>query len=210
MEQVNSHSLPSYPLNTVLAHFKDVKTRAHNLSVNVNKKKMHRYCSSESYLWPPEGTIHLPTVLAVEDKVFQKAQGHPEQVPYITVWKDLVAKPPLWVKSFLLLPTNAFLLPGTMPALMTNEQKQEVSKSSKLLYPILQDGTPKEVIFPLPYTQTPALAKAAAPASAGTPPVPVTLPRGPAHVFPCCLCLQDLHMHFHPRGFSQQSQWFLN
>lgn len=113
MGQVSSHSLPSHPLNIILAHFKEVKTRAHNLSVNVNKKKMHRYCSSESCLWPPEGTFTLPTVLAVEDRVFQKGQGHPEQVPYITVWKDLVANSPLWVKSFLLPLTNAFLLPGT-------------------------------------------------------------------------------------------------
>lgn len=87
---------------------------------------------------------------------------------------------------------------------MAGEQKWEVSKSSKPLYPILQDSTPKEVIFPLPYSQTPALAKAAAPASAGIRPVPVTLPRGPAH-YHWCLCLRDLHMHFHPGGFSQQS-----
>ena len=109
MGQANSHSSLSHPLNMVLAHFKEVKTRAHNLSVNVNKKKMHRYCSSESYLWPPEGTIHLPTVLAVEDKVFQKAQGHPEQVPYIVVWKDLVANPPALVRSFLLPLTSTFI-----------------------------------------------------------------------------------------------------
>ena len=44
MGRVNSHSPPP---NIVLAHFKEVKTRAHNLSVDVKKKKMHTYCSSE-------------------------------------------------------------------------------------------------------------------------------------------------------------------
>lgn len=80
---------------------------------------------------------------------------------------------------------------------MAGEQKWEVSKSSKPLYPILQDSTPKEVIFPLPYSQTPALAKAAAPASAGTRPVPVTLPRDLPIItgaFACgtCTCISTL------------------
>ena len=46
--QVSSHSLLSHP-NIVLAHFKEVKTRAHNLSVDMNKKEMYTYCISE---WP--------------------------------------------------------------------------------------------------------------------------------------------------------------
>lgn len=45
IRQTNSHSLHSHPLNIVLAHFKEVKTRAHNLSVDMNKKKMQAYCS---------------------------------------------------------------------------------------------------------------------------------------------------------------------
>ena len=76
-------------------------------------------------------------MLAVEDKVFQKAQGHPEQFPCILVWKDLVANPPPWMKSFLLPLTNITFPPETMPALKAEEQKQEDSKSLKPLYPIL-------------------------------------------------------------------------
>lgn len=67
---------------------------------------------------------------------------------------------PTWChvqKSFLLLLTNASSPPGTMSALMTEEQKQEVSKTSKALYPILQDShhqcwqsraAPIPVVFP--------------------------------------------------------------
>lgn len=47
MGQANSHSSLSHPLNMVLAHFKEVKTRAHNLSVDVKKKKMYTYYSLE-------------------------------------------------------------------------------------------------------------------------------------------------------------------
>lgn len=171
MGRVNCHSLSSHPLNIVLAPFKEVKTRARNRSVDVSKKKMHMYSSSEwptfGVGWPPKGNFHLPTVLAVEDKVFQKVQGYPEQVPCIVVWKDLVANLLPWVKSFLLPFSSATLPPGTIPALMAEEQKQEVSKSSKYLYPILQDSTPEEVIFPPPYTQAPVLPEVVAPAWLG-------------------------------------------
>lgn len=64
MEQADSHAL-----NTVLAHFKEVRTRANNLLVDIKKKKRYVYCSSE---WPPEGTFHLHTMLAVEDKSVSK------------------------------------------------------------------------------------------------------------------------------------------
>lgn len=110
-------------------------------------------------------------------------------------------------------------------------QKQEVSKSSKPLYPILQDTTP-EVIFPLPYTQAPALTKAAAPALAETPPPTVFLDMDlhrcfcflrfhscgqdqcryiHSRSFHLCPCTGDLPRHFHPqrfhpRGFLQQNQ----
>ena len=47
MGQVNSHSLPSHPLNIVLAHLKEVKIRAHNLSMDVRKKEMHKFCRLE-------------------------------------------------------------------------------------------------------------------------------------------------------------------
>jgi hypothetical protein len=89
----------SHPFNIVLAHLKEVRARACNLSVDVKKGKMTIYCSSEwptfDFGWPLEGTFHLPTVLVVEDKIFQKAQGHPDQVPYIEVRKDLTIKPSL-------------------------------------------------------------------------------------------------------------------
>lgn len=35
----------SHPLNLILAHFKEVRARAHNLCVDVKKGKMAAYCS---------------------------------------------------------------------------------------------------------------------------------------------------------------------
>lgn len=64
----------SHPLNIVLAHFKEIRARVLNLSINVKKGKMTTYCSSERLTFsigsPWERSFHLPTVLAVEDKVF--------------------------------------------------------------------------------------------------------------------------------------------
>lgn len=75
MEQTDSHRL-----DVALAHFKEVRARALNLSVDVRKGKMTTYCSSEwaafEVGWPPERTFHLPTVLAAEDSV-PKGTGAP-------------------------------------------------------------------------------------------------------------------------------------
>jgi hypothetical protein len=79
MGQVNSHSLPSHPFNIVLAHFNEMKTRAHILLVNVNMKKVYTYCSSDwpafGVRWPLEGTFHLPTVLVVVEDIVTEGAG---------------------------------------------------------------------------------------------------------------------------------------
>ncbi|XP_060222455.1 uncharacterized protein LOC132647100 isoform X3 [Meriones unguiculatus] len=151
----------SKPLDLILTHFGEVKARAHGLSVDVRKGKRMTFCSSEwptfNVGWPPEGTFHLPTVLAVEDKVFQKACGHPDQVPYIVVWKNLVTHPPPWIKPFLIPTNNSPSIKSPEPevtALMTETKKKDPkgapSTPSAPLHPILQDGTPEEAIFPPP------------------------------------------------------------
>lgn len=67
------------------------------------------------------GTFHLLTVLAVENRVFQKVGEYPDQVPYLVVWKDLLTNPLSWVKSCLLPLTNVTLPTEIMPALLAKE-----------------------------------------------------------------------------------------
>ncbi|XP_063098857.1 uncharacterized protein LOC134474549 [Cavia porcellus] len=126
----------SSPLSLTLDHWSEVRKRAHDLSLQVKKSKWQDFCSTEwpafSVGWPPEGTFHLPLILAVKDVIFRPGQrGHPDQVAYILVWQDLREEPPLWVKSFLppsdssvpkLLalkgpPTSAPVLPESQPDL---------------------------------------------------------------------------------------------
>lgn len=119
---------------------------------------------------------------------------------YIVIWKDSVANPLPWVTSFLLPLTNASSPPGKMSALVTEEQNQELSKSSKSLYLILQDTMP-EVFFPPLYIQTWVLAEAAAPVTGGILPasVPATPPMGPSLRFQPWSSYQHQLPCFHPR-----------
>lgn len=92
------------PLTLTLDHWTEVRTRAHNLSVDVKKGPWQTFCSSEwpdfKVGWPPEGTFNLSLVLTVKRIIFQEIGGHPDQIPYISVWQDLVQNPPPWVKPW--------------------------------------------------------------------------------------------------------------
>jgi hypothetical protein len=64
----------STPLTITLDHWMDVKERAHNLSVEVKKKKWQTLCASEwpSYQtgWPPEGSFLLDKIEEVKERIF--------------------------------------------------------------------------------------------------------------------------------------------
>lgn len=44
--------------------------------------------------WCPEGTFDLAIIGAVEEIVFRPWLGHPNQVPYKVIWRDLVEDSP--------------------------------------------------------------------------------------------------------------------
>ena len=86
----------------MLSHFSVIKERAHNLSTDIRKGKFQTYCMSEwptfDVGWPQEGTFHLPIILQVKAVIFKdKPDGHPDQVPYILVWQDMIENPPSWL-----------------------------------------------------------------------------------------------------------------
>ena len=89
----------STPLGLTLEHWTEIKTRAHNLSVDVRKRFWRTFCSTEwpafDVGWPPEGTLDLIVISAVKDVVMQKRPGsQPDQVPYILIWENLPQDPP--------------------------------------------------------------------------------------------------------------------
>ncbi|KAK1346846.1 hypothetical protein QTO34_000706 [Cnephaeus nilssonii] len=143
------------PLSIMIDHFKEVKGRASNLSVEVRKGRWQTFCSRElptfSVGWPLEGTFDLPTIHRVRDIISQPKKGHPNQLPYIITWQDLVEDPSSWLKPFL-----SPRPPEPKPILALEEmekvkEKKDLTPPSEPLYPVLQGGTEEELIFPPPY-----------------------------------------------------------
>ena len=98
------HSSPT-PLSLVTDNFKKVKMRTHDLSVEIKRNKLITFCSAEWLTfhvgWPSEGTFDLGTVHQVRDIIFRPRIRHPDQVPYIIVWENIILCPLPWVKPFL-------------------------------------------------------------------------------------------------------------
>ena len=102
----------STPLSLMTDHFLDVRARAHNLSLLVKKSKLIIFCSAEwpafQVGWPPEGTFQPFIIQAAKEKIMAlDPWGHPDQVPYVTVWQDLVEDPPEWLKPFIHKPPSS-------------------------------------------------------------------------------------------------------
>ena len=78
-------------------YFKEVKKRACDLSVEIKKDKLITFCSAEwtsfHVGWPSEGTFDLETAHRVWDIILQPQAEHPDQVPYIIVWENIIVQP---------------------------------------------------------------------------------------------------------------------
>ncbi|XP_062051521.1 coiled-coil domain-containing protein 86-like [Lepus europaeus] len=108
------------PLSLTLGHWKEVQNRAHKQSIDVKNKKWVTFCSSEwptfEVGWPRDGTFNANIISQVKARVFQPgAHGHPDQVPYITMWEDLSQDPPSWVKPFVSTPLPPTLISPPAP-----------------------------------------------------------------------------------------------
>nr|AAO46144.1 gag protein [Recombinant M-MuLV/RaLV retrovirus] len=93
------------PLSLTLDHWKDVRDRARDQSVEIKKGKWQTLCTSEwptyDVGWPVNGTFNKTTILQVKDLIFrQKPYGHPDQVAYIVTWESLAFSPPPWAEPF--------------------------------------------------------------------------------------------------------------
>lgn len=130
------------PLSLTLDHWTEVKSRAHNLSVQVKKGPWQTFCASEwptfDVGWPSEGTFNSEIILAVKAIIFQTGPGsHPDQEPYILTWQDLAEDPPPWVKPWLNKPRK----PG--PRILAlgekNKHSAEKVKPSPHIYPEIEE-----------------------------------------------------------------------
>ena len=126
------------PLSLTLNHWSVVKSRAHNLSIEVKKGLWQTFCSSKwltfDFAWPREGTFDLTIIFEIKAIVFQEGPGsHPDQQPYIiTVWQDMVQNTPPCVK-----PWVREKKPGSQVLAFheTPKNKSNVKASSKMKPP---------------------------------------------------------------------------
>ncbi|KAL6091923.1 hypothetical protein STEG23_014325 [Scotinomys teguina] len=137
------------PLSLTLSHWTDVRARAHNEGMEVRKKKWITLCEAEWVMmnvgWPREGTFNLSLISQVERKVFVPSpHGHPDQVPYISIWRSLVENPFPWNKPFLLLPS-----PTPQPSAPPSGPPPLTPSPTSSLYPLLpRQLTPKSPVLP--------------------------------------------------------------
>ncbi|XP_066871792.1 uncharacterized protein [Kogia breviceps] len=171
------------PLSLTLSHWTEVKSRAHNLSVEVRKGRWQALCTSEwptfQTGWPPEGSFMLDQIRLVKSRVFNTGpHGHPDQTPYILVWEDLVLFPPPWVRPFVLSAGMSACAPARPEVLALKktpdaEKSSEAPDSQKAIYPDLQSDL--LLLDPPPPPYPPALDPIPPPDS----PVPAPQPSAP-------------------------------
>ncbi|XP_059125090.1 uncharacterized protein LOC131915706 [Peromyscus eremicus] len=143
------------PLSLMLDHWSDVKARANNEGVVVKKNKWITLCEAEWVMmdvgWPREGTFNLSLISQVEGKVFAPSpHGHPDQVPYIAIWRLLATEPPPpRVRPFLSPPAPQACPPMAPPP--------PLAPPASSLYPVLpQKDPPKTPVLP-PDPNTPLI-----------------------------------------------------
>ena len=142
------------PITLITDHFKEVRARAHSLSVEIKKSWMVIFCSAElpsfNIGWPPEGTLDLRTVWRVREIILRPRSGHPDQVPYILVWEDLIVSPTPWIQP--VLPPQAA---AATEILLAEEKKKPPAAPSA---PVLEeDSTLDLLITPPPYSLPPPI-----------------------------------------------------
>ena len=145
----------STPLSILINNFKDVKARGHDLSIELRKGKLVTFCRSEwptfGVGWPAEGTFCLPIIIKVKSKIFLPGRsGHPDQIPYILVWQDLVENPPPWLTPFVLTPEPCRAL-----VVQSTEHPRRPKTPSAPPPAVLEDSQDPLLLEPPPYHPPP-------------------------------------------------------
>ncbi|CAK7297947.1 Gag polyprotein [Vulpes lagopus] len=80
-----------------------------------------------------------------------KPDSHPDQVPYILIWQDMIKNPPAWLKPFL--PPKAG--PTEILALWKAEKETDSTPQAPF-YPVFQDSSPEGPDSPATLPGTPS------------------------------------------------------
>nr|AAL87855.1 group specific antigen [Porcine endogenous retrovirus] len=130
------------PLSLTLDHWTEVKSRAHNLSVQVKKGPWQTFCGSEWPTfdggWPSNGTFNSENILAGQAIIFQTGpRSYSDHEPYIPTCQELAKDPPPWVKPWLNKPRKA--RPPNLAFGEKNQHSAEKVKPSPHIYPEIEE-----------------------------------------------------------------------
>ncbi|XP_045386557.1 uncharacterized protein LOC123629763 [Lemur catta] len=89
------------PLECFIKNFTDFQQRARPYGFTVNSFDLQKFCEQEwpafGVGWPPEGSYQRSLAARVQTVVYGNP-GHPDQIPYIQIWNDILADNPRWLR----------------------------------------------------------------------------------------------------------------
>lgn len=101
MGQDNSKG-PLSPLECLMKNFDDFKKRAGSYGVTVNVYDLRKFCELEwptfGVGWPDVGTFEMSIAARVRTVCYGNP-GHPDQIPYIDTWIDIIVDQPSYLKD---------------------------------------------------------------------------------------------------------------
>lgn len=102
MGRTPSNTCSLTPLECFIKNFQDFKKRAGDYGAPVDAFRLRKFCELEwptfSVGWPSTGTYDINLCLWVRKVVYGRP-GHPDQMPYIDVWIDILTDQPSWLKK---------------------------------------------------------------------------------------------------------------
>lgn len=100
MGQSNSLGKVLSPLECMIKNFSDFKTRAEGYGVTVDAFTLRRFCEREwptfRVGWPTTGTLDMGPCAGVRRIAYET---HPDQIPYIDIWIDIIYDRPKWLQQ---------------------------------------------------------------------------------------------------------------
>lgn len=93
---------PLSPLECLIENFTDFQERARRYGATVNVYDLRKFCEFEwptfGVGWPDVGTLDVGPAGAVR-AVCYGSPGHPDQIPYIDTWIDILVDKPSYLKD---------------------------------------------------------------------------------------------------------------
>ncbi|XP_012494111.1 PREDICTED: uncharacterized protein LOC105805718 isoform X2 [Propithecus coquereli] len=164
------------PLECFLKNFQDFQRRARPYGFTVNSFDLQKFCEQEwptfGVGWPPEGSTQIPLANRVQAVIFGNP-GHPDQIPYIQIWSDILADNPRWLRNC---KKRAYPPKAVMVSKVVDGQKGR--QAERKLYPVLT-GLEEDPLLeePPPYVTAPSRT----PGDSDTEPQSPTDSASPAH-----------------------------